>query len=118
MILGTNSTSEPALLPSSATYSSPSARKKRSATRPGGGRFWSAAGLPPLLSRALQRQRYIPANTVKAGARLPHSKTSLRDGDERLAMECRDGIVEDVVGIRVVAVFLALFAIVERALPC
>jgi hypothetical protein len=35
-----------------------------------------------------------------------------------LLVECRDGVVENVVGVCVVAVFLALLAIVEGALPC
>jgi hypothetical protein len=42
----------------------------------------------------------------------------LKNGDKGLTMERRDGIVEDVVGVRVVVVLLALLAIVEGALPC
>jgi hypothetical protein len=37
--------------------------------------------------------------------------------NERLTMECRDSVVEHVVGVGIVAGFLALLAIVEGTLP-
>ena len=42
----------------------------------------------------------------------------LGHGDEGMAVEGWHGVVEDVVGIGVVAALLALLAIVEGALPC